>query len=72
MVYTEVSNLKKVKQYIGGGRKKYGDKHIALLLLENQGRALTNDEEDRKIYYALKEKSIQSYLSDYGMRHLYV
>ena len=70
MVYAEVSNLKQVKQYIDGGILRFKDKRVALLLMENQGRALAN--EDRRMYDMWGGPSRAMYLAKYHMRHLYV
>lgn len=73
MAYLEVSNLKKVQHYIDGGFMKYNNKFIVVLLLENQGRALREgNEDDVKKYDELQAESAAVYLENHNMRHMYV
>ena len=73
MIYIEVSNLKRVEQYIDGRIVTYMGRDIALLFLVYQGRALVeNNEADKKMYDQWAERSEARYLRDYGMRHMYV
>lgn len=70
MIYTEVSNLKQVKQYIDGGILTHKGERIALLLLVYQGHALTKENEEE--YRPLMKESRDMYLREYHMLHLYV
>jgi hypothetical protein len=70
-IYTQVSSLQQVDQYLSGWIMAFGDKRVMFIMMSNMGVALKNTPDDIEKLKQQNDVTRGRYLKDYNMHHRY-